>query len=93
MAKKRGPAGVVQGLRDNVAGGLVALELQDVQVRGLIEAEQVDAPTVSGMNLPADNQQRFAKHRRVSHDESFEFVFGGQLRDCDARRAVIGQPP
>lgn len=83
MAEKRSPTGVVQRLRDNVAGGLVALEFQDVQVCGLIEAEQVDAPTVSGMNLPADNEQRFAKHRRVAHDEFFEFVLGGQLRDCD----------
>ncbi len=84
---------MVQGLRDDVARGLVALEFKCMHPGGLIEAKQVDAPAVSGMDLSADDQQRLAEHRRVAHDELFEFVFSWQLRDCNARGGVIGQPP
>jgi hypothetical protein len=74
VAERGDPAGVVQDLGDDVARGLVPLELQDVHVPGLVKGEQVDEVPVGGRHLAPDDQQRRSENVRVGLDEVLELL-------------------
>jgi hypothetical protein len=59
------PRAVVEHLGDDIAWGLVALELQDVEVALAVHGEQVDELAVWRLHLSANDEQPLAEQRRV----------------------------
>jgi hypothetical protein len=79
------PRAIVQRLGDYVTRRLVALELDHDQVAAAVDGQQVDAATVIGKHLAADDHPVVGRHRDIAVEDALEPLFqthGAPVHDC-----------
>jgi len=93
VAEAIDPAAVVQSLGDDLAGRLVALEFEHVQVAININGEDVDDRAERGRDLPADDQQPFPESGGVVDEHVFQLLLAGNAHCTELARLAVVHPP
>lgn len=86
------PAGVVDGLGDDVAWGLVAFEFDEDEGGVGGDGEEVDAAAAEGDLLTTDEHPFVRDDARIGRDHVLEELFAGELGDGEGSRGVSDGP-